>query len=49
MVSPASLVAARWNNPAVCDLTYDVAPPFGSPLDILDIIAVAEQWNKVCQ
>jgi hypothetical protein len=36
-------VAARWNNPAAYDPTYDVAPPFGSP------IAIAEQWNSACQ
>jgi hypothetical protein len=41
--------AARWNNPAAYDPTYDVAPPFGSPVDILDIIAIAEQWNLACQ
>lgn len=42
-------VAARWNNPAAYDPTYDVAPPFGSPIDILDITAIAAQWNAVCQ
>ncbi len=41
--------AARRNNPAAYDPTYDVAPPFGSPIDILDIIAIAEQWNSACQ
>ena len=41
--------AARWNNPAAYDPTYDVAPPFGSPLDIQDIIAIAEQWSAICQ
>jgi hypothetical protein len=41
--------AARWNNPAAYDPTYDVAPPFGSPLDILDIIAIAEAWDSACQ
>ncbi len=41
-------VAARWNNPGAYNATYDVAPPFGSPLDIFDIIAVAEQWNSLC-
>jgi hypothetical protein len=41
--------AARWNDPAVYDPTYDVAPPFGSPIDILDIIAIAEQWDSACQ
>ncbi len=42
-------VAARWNNPAAYDPTYDVAPPFGSPIDILDISAIAEQWDTACQ
>ncbi len=42
-------VAARRNNPAVYDPTFDVAPPFGSPIDILDIIAIAGQWDGVCQ
>ncbi len=42
-------VAARWNNPAAYDPTYDVAPPFGSPLDILDITAIAGQWERACQ
>ena len=42
-------VAARWNNPAAYDPTYDVAPPFGSPIDTLDITAIAAQWNAVCQ
>jgi hypothetical protein len=42
-------VAARWNNPAVYDPTYDVAPPFGSPIDIQDTIAIAGQWDGVCQ
>ncbi len=41
-------VAARWNNPGAYNATYDVAPPFGSPLDIFDLIAVAEQWNSPC-
>jgi hypothetical protein len=41
--------AARWNNPAAYDPTYDVAPPFGSPIDILDISAIAEQWDTACQ
>jgi hypothetical protein len=41
--------AARWNNPAAYDPTYDVAPPFGSPIDIQDIIAIAEQWDSACQ
>jgi hypothetical protein len=41
--------AARWNNPAAYDPTYDVAPPFGSPIDTLDIIAIAEQWDSACQ
>ncbi len=41
-------VAARWNNPGAYNATYDVAPPFGSPLDIFDLIAVAEQWNSAC-
>lgn len=40
---------ARWNNPAAYNPTYDVVPPFGSPIDILDIIAIAAQWNLVCQ
>jgi hypothetical protein len=42
-------VAARWNNPAVYDPTYDIAPPFGGPIDILDISAIAGQWDTVCQ
>jgi hypothetical protein len=42
-------VAARWNNPAAYDPTYDVAPPFGSPIDILDISAIAEAWDSACQ
>jgi hypothetical protein len=42
-------VAARWNNPAAYDPTFDVAPPFGSPIDIQDIIAIAEQWDSACQ
>jgi hypothetical protein len=41
-------VAARWNNPGAYNATYDVAPPFGSPIDIFDLIAVAEQWNALC-
>jgi CSLREA domain-containing protein len=41
-------VAARWNNPGAYNATYDVAPPFGSPLDIFDLTAVAEQWNTPC-
>ncbi len=41
-------VAARWNNPGAYNATYDVAPPFGSPLDLFDLIAVAEQWNTLC-
>jgi hypothetical protein len=41
--------AARWNNPAAYDPTYDVAPPFGSPIAIQDISAIAEQWNTACQ
>jgi hypothetical protein len=39
-------IAARWNNPAAYDPTYDVAPPFGNPIDIPDIIAIAEQWDS---
>ncbi len=42
-------VASRWNNPAAYDPTYDVAPPYGSPIDILDITAIATQWNAACQ
>jgi PKD repeat protein len=42
-------VGARWNNPAVYDPLYDVAPPFGSPIDILDISAIAGQWDTACQ
>jgi hypothetical protein len=41
--------AARWNNPAAYDPTYDVAPPLGSPIDIQDISAIAEQWDSACQ
>lgn len=41
-------VAARWNNPGAYNATYDVAPPFGSPLDIFDLIAVADQWDTPC-
>lgn len=41
--------ATYWNNPAAYDPAYDVAPPFGSPIDIFDIIAIAEQWNLACQ
>lgn len=37
-------VAERWNDPA-----YDIAPPFGSPIDILDISAIAEAWDSACQ
>ena len=33
---------------AAYNATYDVAPPFGSPLDIFDLVAVAEQWNTPC-
>jgi hypothetical protein len=42
-------VAARWNNPTAYDPSYDVAPPFGSPIDSLDIIAIAEQWDTAGQ
>jgi len=41
-------VAARWNNPGAYNAAYDVAPPFGSPLDIFDLTAVAAQWNTPC-
>ena len=43
------LAAARRNNAAACNPIYDVTPPFGSPIDILDIIAVAEDWGNVYQ
>ena len=42
-------IAARWNEPAAYDPTYDVARPFGSPIDIQDISAIAEQWDSACQ
>lgn len=43
-----TLAAARWNSPTAYDPTFDVAPPFGSPIDILDITAVAGQWDTAC-
>lgn len=43
------LAAACRNNAAAYNPIYDVAPPFGNPIDILDIIAVAEYWGNVYQ
>ena len=41
-------VAARWNNPGAYNAIYDIAPPFGSPIDTLDINAVAGAWGAIC-
>ena len=41
-------VAARWNNSSAYNALYDVAPPFGSPIDTLDISAAAAQWGALC-
>ncbi len=41
-------VASHWNNPAAYNAIYDIAPPFGSPIDTLDIHAVAGEWGALC-
>lgn len=41
-------VAARWNNSGAYNAIYDVAPPFGSPIDTLDISAAAAAWGMIC-
>ncbi|MEZ4767081.1 MAG: CSLREA domain-containing protein [Caldilineales bacterium] len=41
-------VAARWHNPTLYAPPYDVAAPFGSPIDSLDIGAAAAAWGTAC-